>query len=145
MTTLNLLTAAPADRYRLDRELGAGGMATVYFAHDLWRDRDVAIKVLHPDLGEALGGERFPSEIRTTPRLQHPHIHPLLDIGEADGLLYYVMPLVTGETLRAIGAGTAAPDRGSRPRYPRSGQRARLRAPAGRDSSRHQAGEHSPA
>ena len=95
------LATALADRYRLDRELGAGGMATVYLAHDLKHDRDVAIKVLHPDLGAALGGERFLSEIRTTARLQHPHILPLLDSGDADGLLYYVMPLVTGETLRA--------------------------------------------
>ncbi|MEO8480074.1 MAG: protein kinase [Gemmatimonadota bacterium] len=95
------LAAALADRYTLERELGAGGMATVYFAHDIKHDRDVAIKVLHPDLGAALGGERFLSEIRTTARLQHPHILPLLDSGEADGLLYYVMPLVTGETLRA--------------------------------------------
>ena len=75
-------------------------MATVYLAHDLRHDRDVAIKVLHPELGAALGSERFLSEIRTTARLQHPHILPLLDSGEADGLLYYVMPLVTGETLR---------------------------------------------
>ncbi len=75
-------------------------MATVYLAHDLKHDRDVAIKVLHPDLGAALDSERFLSEIRTTARLQHPHILPLLDSGEADGLLYYVMPLVTGETLR---------------------------------------------
>ena len=97
---LERLTAALSDRYRLDRELGAGGMATVYLAHDLKHDRDVAIKVLHPDLGAALGGERFLSEIRTTARLQHPHILPLLDSGEADGLLYYVMPLVTGETAR---------------------------------------------
>jgi len=95
------LTVALADRYRIDRELGAGGMATVYLAHDLKHERDVAIKALHPDLGAALGGERFLSEIRTTARLQHPHILPLLDSGEADGLLYYVMPLVTGETLRA--------------------------------------------
>ncbi len=95
------LAAALADRYRLERELGQGGMATVYLAHDLKHDRDVAIKVLHPDLGAALGGERFLSEIRTTARLQHPHILPLLDSGDADGLLYYVMPLVTGETLRA--------------------------------------------
>src|SRR6478672_6703109 len=76
-------------------------MATVYLAHDIKHDRDVAIKVLHPDLGAALGGDRFLSEIRTTARLQHPHILPLLDSGDADGLLYYVMPLVTGETLRA--------------------------------------------
>src|SRR5512140_228828 len=95
------LGAALADRYRIERELGAGGMATVYLAHDLKHDRQVAVKVLHPDLGAALGGERFLSEIRTTARLQHPHILPLLDSGEADGLLFYVMPLVTGETLRA--------------------------------------------
>ncbi len=98
---MSRLATALADRYRLERELGAGGMATVYLAHDLKHDRDVAIKVLHPDLGAALGGERFLSEIRTTARLQHPHILPLLDSGEANGLLYYVMPLVTGETLRA--------------------------------------------
>ena len=95
------LSAALSDRYRLERELGAGGMATVYLADDLKHDRKVAIKVLHPDLGAALGSERFLTEIRTTARLQHPHILPLLDSGEADGLLYYVMPLVTGETLRA--------------------------------------------
>ena len=98
--TIDRLTAALADRYRIDRELGAGGMATVYLAHDLRHDRDVAVKVLHPDLGAALGGERFLSEIKTTAKLQHPHILPLLDSGDADGLLYYVMPLVTGETLR---------------------------------------------
>jgi serine/threonine-protein kinase len=98
--TIDRLTTALAERYRLERELGQGGMATVYLAHDIKHDRDVAIKVLHPDLGAALGGERFLTEIRTTARLQHPHILPLLDSGEADGLLYYVMPLVTGETLR---------------------------------------------
>ena len=101
MNILARLHAALADRYRVDRELGAGGMATVYLAHDLKHDRDVAIKVLHPDLGAALGAERFLSEIKTTARLQHPHILPLLDSGEADGLLYYVMPVVIGETLRA--------------------------------------------
>ncbi|MEO6529042.1 MAG: protein kinase [Gemmatimonadaceae bacterium] len=95
------LTRALADRYRVERELGAGGMATVYLAHDLKHDRDVAIKVLHPDLGAALGSERFLTEIRTTARLQHPHILPLLDSGEAEGLLFYVMPFVPGETLRA--------------------------------------------
>src|SRR5881227_1994982 len=73
------LTEQLAGHYRVDRELGAGGMATVYLAHDLKHDRDVAIKVLHPDLGAALGSERFLSEIRTTARLQHPHILPLLD------------------------------------------------------------------
>ena len=94
------LAAALSDRYTIERELGQGGMATVYLAHDIKHDRDVAIKVLHPDLGAALGAERFLTEIRTTARLQHPHILPLLDSGEADGLLYYVMPVVTGETLR---------------------------------------------
>ena len=98
--TLERLRGALVGRYEIQRELGQGGMATVYLAHDLRHDRDVAMKVLHPDLGAALGSERFLSEIRTTARLQHPHILPLLDSGEADGLLYYVMPLVTGETLR---------------------------------------------
>lgn len=99
--SLHLLREALAERYHLERELGRGGMATVHLAHDLRHDRDVAIKVLHADLGAALGGERFLAEIRTTARLQHPHILPLLDSGEAGGLLYYVMPVVTGETLRA--------------------------------------------
>jgi serine/threonine-protein kinase len=95
------LRAGLAGRYRIEQELGQGGMATVYLARDVRHDRDVAIKVLHPDLGAALGGERFLSEIRTTARLQHPHILPLLDSGVADGLLYYVMPYLKGETLRA--------------------------------------------
>ncbi|WP_439643914.1 serine/threonine-protein kinase [Gemmatimonas sp.] len=95
------LTAALGRSYRVERELGAGGMATVYLAHDLKHEREVAIKVLHPDLGAALGGERFLAEIKTTAKLQHPHILPLLDSGAADGLLYYVMPYVRGETLRA--------------------------------------------
>jgi serine/threonine protein kinase len=95
------LTRALADRYRIEREIGQGGMATVYLARDLRHDRDVAIKVLFPDLAAALGGERFLTEIKTTARLQHPHILPLLDSGDADGLLYYVMPFVQGETLRA--------------------------------------------
>jgi eukaryotic-like serine/threonine-protein kinase len=98
---LGRLASTLSERYRVERELGAGGMATVYLAHDLRHERDVAIKVLHPDLGAALGGERFLAEIRTTARLQHPHILPLLDSGEASGLLYDVMPYVTGETLRA--------------------------------------------
>ncbi len=100
-STLARLAGALADRYRFERELGQGGMATVYLAHDLKHDRDVAIKVLHPDLGAALGGDRFLAEIKTTAKLQHAHILPLLDSGDAGGLLYYVMPVVTGETLRA--------------------------------------------
>jgi serine/threonine-protein kinase len=98
---LTRLAAALADRYRVERELGAGGMATVYLAHDLRHERQVAIKVLHPDLGAALGAERFLAEIKVTAKLQHPHILPLLDSGAADGLLFYVMPFVAGETLRA--------------------------------------------
>ena len=98
---LTRLSGALQSKYRLDREVGAGGMATVYLAHDLRHDRDVAIKVLHPDLAAALGAERFLAEIKTTAKLQHPHILPLLDSGEADGLLYYVMPFVAGESLRA--------------------------------------------
>ncbi len=99
-TVADRLTAALAGRYRIERELGQGGMATVYLARDLKHDRDVAIKVLHPELGAALGGERFLAEIRTTARLQHPHILPLLDSGVADSLLYYAMPYVVGESLR---------------------------------------------
>jgi serine/threonine protein kinase/Tol biopolymer transport system component len=93
--------SAVADRYRLNRELGHGGMATVYLAHDLRHDRQVAIKVLHEDLGATLGPERFLAEIKTTAKLQHPHILPLLDSGQVGGLLYYVMPYVEGETLRS--------------------------------------------
>jgi serine/threonine-protein kinase len=95
------LQAALAGRYRLERELGAGGMATVYLAHDLKHDRKVAIKVLHPELSAVIGGERFLAEIKVTANLQHPHILPLFDSGAADGLLFYVMPLVEGESLRA--------------------------------------------
>ncbi len=95
------LSAALADRYRIERELGAGGMATVYLARDLKHERDVAIKVLKPELGAVVGAERFLKEIRTTANLQHPNLLPLFDSGEADGLLYYVMPYVEGETLRA--------------------------------------------
>jgi tetratricopeptide (TPR) repeat protein len=96
------LAGALADRYRIERELGSGGMATVYLAHDLRHDRQVAIKVLHPHLAELVGAERFLKEIRTTAHLQHPHILPLFDSGEADGLLFYVMPYVDGESLRQL-------------------------------------------
>ena len=90
-----------ADRYRLGRELGAGGMATVYHAHDLKHERDVAIKVLRDDFAASVGADRFLAEIKTTARLAHPHILPLHDSGECAGCLYYVMPFVDGETLRA--------------------------------------------
>ena len=95
------LAAALADRYRLERELGQGGMATVYLAEDLKHGRKVAIKVLHGELAAVIGAERFLSEIRTVANLQHPHILGLIDSGEADRLLYYVMPYVAGESLRA--------------------------------------------
>ena len=94
------LTDALADRYRLERELGQGGMATVYLAQDLRHDRRVAVKVLRPELAAVIGAERFLSEIKTTANLQHPHILPLFDSGEADGFLFYVMPFVEGETVR---------------------------------------------
>jgi eukaryotic-like serine/threonine-protein kinase len=94
------LAAALADRYRLVRELGAGGMATVHLAEDLKHDRKVAIKVLKPELAAVLGAERFVQEIRTTAALNHPHILPLFDSGEAGGFLYYVMPYIEGETIR---------------------------------------------
>ena len=94
------LVAALADRYRIERELGQGGMATVYLAQDLKHDRKVALKVLKPELAAVLGAERFVVEIKTTAALQHPHILPLFDSGTADGFLYYVMPFIDGETLR---------------------------------------------
>ncbi len=94
------LAAALADRYRIERELGQGGMAIVYLAEDVRHHRRVAIKVLHPQLSAVIGSERFLKEIELTANLQHPHILPLFDSGEAGGLLYYVMPYVEGETLR---------------------------------------------
>ncbi|HSU95935.1 MAG TPA: serine/threonine-protein kinase, partial [Gemmatimonadaceae bacterium] len=97
---LDRLTRALADRYSIERELGQGGMATVYLAVDLKHDRHVAVKVLHPDLAAVVGATRFLAEIRTTANLQHPHILPLHDSGDADGYLFYVMPYVDGETLR---------------------------------------------
>jgi len=94
------LTAVLSDRYQIERELGAGGMATVYLAYDIKHNRKVAIKVLKPELAAVLGAERFVVEIKTTAALQHPHILPLFDSGEVDGLLYYVMPYIQGETIR---------------------------------------------
>ena len=100
MTALPHLTASLADRYRLERELGQGGMATVYLAHDLRHERKVAIKVLRPELAAVIGAERFVREIRTIAALQHPHILGLIDSGEVQGTAYYVMPFVEGESLR---------------------------------------------
>ena len=94
------LSAALSDRYRIERELGQGGMATVYLAEDLKHKRKVALKVLKPELAAVLGADRFVQEITTTASLQHPHILPLFDSGTVDGFLYYVMPFIEGETLR---------------------------------------------
>ena len=95
------VSGALSRAYRLERALGRGGMATVYLADDLKHHRPVAIKVLHPELAAALGHERFLREVEIAARLQHPHILPLFDSGEANGLLYYTMPYVEGESLRA--------------------------------------------
>ena len=94
------LNAALSGRYSIERQLGEGGMATVYLARDEKHDRKVALKVLKPELAAAVGAERFLAEIQTTANLQHPHILPLFDSGEADTFLFYVMPYVEGETLR---------------------------------------------
>jgi serine/threonine-protein kinase len=96
----SLLAAALADRYRIDRELGAGGMATVYLAEDLKHHRKVAVKVLRPELAASMGSDRFAREIEVAARLTHPHILGLIDSGESAGFFYYVMPYVEGETLR---------------------------------------------
>ncbi len=93
------LSTALANRYKIESHLGEGGMANVYLAHDVKHDRKVAVKVLRPELAAVLGAERFIQEIKTTANLQHPHILPLFDSGEADGFLYYVMPFIDGETL----------------------------------------------
>ena len=98
--TVSRLNAALEGRYRIEREIGEGGIATVYLADDLRHERKVALKVLKPELAAVVGAERFLAEIKTTANLQHPHILPLHDSGEADGFLFYVMPYVEGESLR---------------------------------------------
>ena len=99
-TPVDRLNAALEGRYAIERELGEGGMATVYLADDLKHERKVALKVLKPELAAVVGAERFLAEIKTTANLQHPHILPLFDSGEADSFLFYVMPYVEGETLK---------------------------------------------
>jgi len=98
---LDRLEKALSDKYDIARELGRGGMATVYLAQDKKHDRAVALKVLHPELSSSLGPDRFLREIKVAARLNHPHILPLHDSGEANGFLYYVMPYVQGESLRS--------------------------------------------
>ena len=100
MSDINTLKSALADRYEIEREIGAGGMARVYLARDVRHDRHVALKVLNAELGAVLGVERFLAEIKVTANLQHPNLLPLFDSGEAGGLLFYVMPFVDGESLR---------------------------------------------
>ncbi len=97
---LDRLKTALADRYAVQEEIGAGGMATVYLAEDLKHKRKVAVKVLRPELAATLGPERFVREIEIAANLTHPHILMLIDSGEADGFLYYVMPYIEGESLR---------------------------------------------
>src|SRR3954471_15217416 len=99
-TPLDRIRDAFSDTYTIDRELGRGGMATVYLAQDAKHERLVALKVLHPDLAASLGPDRFLREIKLAARLNHPHILPLHDSGEASGFLFYVMPYVEGESLR---------------------------------------------
>jgi hypothetical protein len=101
MDTPPQITAALGDRYLIEREIGAGGMALVYLARDRKLDREVALKVLRPELGAVLGAERFLTEIKISARLDHPHILTLIDSGDADGMLFYVLPYVRGESLRA--------------------------------------------
>src|ERR1041384_4629849 len=101
MDAIALLNENLVGRYEIERELGAGGMATVYLARDVRHNRRVALKLLQPELGAVLGAERFLSEIQVTANLQHPNLLPLFDSGEANGLLFYVMPYVEGESLRA--------------------------------------------
>ena len=98
--TLARITPALAPACNVQRDFGAGGVDSVYLAHDAQNERDVAIKVLHPDPGAALGADRFLAGIKTTAKMQHPHILPLLDSGSAHGLLWYAMPYVEGDTLR---------------------------------------------
>ena len=98
--SVSRLSVALEGRYAIERELGEGGMASVYLADDLKHERKVAVKVLKPELAAVVGAERFLAEIKTTANLQHPHILPLFDSGETDGFLFYVMPFVEGESLR---------------------------------------------
>ena len=99
---MDRLQATLVGRYTMEREIGRGGMATVYLARDVKHERQLAVKVLDPELGAVVGAERFLAEIRVTANLQHPNLLPLFDSGEADGLLFYVMPFVVGESLRAL-------------------------------------------
>ncbi len=99
-STVQRLSEALAGRYRIERELGTGGMAIVYLARDVRHDREVAVKVIQPEVVAVVGADRFIDEIRTTAHLKHPHILPLFDSGQAGDVLFYVMPYIDGESLR---------------------------------------------
>src|ERR1700741_1974125 len=101
MDPYELLKSTLADRYTIERKIGSGGMANVFVAHDVRHNRKVAIKIMHPELAMRIGIERFLREIETTAKLQHPHILPLFDSGAVEGTVFYVMPYVEGESLRA--------------------------------------------
>src|ERR1051325_5727883 len=100
MDGVSQLASALTGRYEIDREIGSGGMATVYLARDPRHDRQVALKVLNPELGAVLGTERFLAEIRVTANLQHPNLLPLFDSGEAGGFVFYVLQYIEGAPLR---------------------------------------------
>ena len=141
MSPISRLTTALADRYRIARELGAGGMATVYLARDLKHDRDVALKVLRPELAESMGRDRFLREIQLAAKLAHPHILPLHDSGEVGGALFFVMPNVEGHSLRdRMNAGRMTVD--DAVRITREVAGASTTRIARRGASRHQAREH---
>ena len=99
-TRLEQIQAAVSDRYRVDRQIGAGGMATVFLAHDRKYDRRLALKVLNDDLAATVGAKRFLREVSLAARLSHPHVLPVYESGEHEGLLFYFMPFVEGESLR---------------------------------------------
>ena len=130
---------ALADRYRFERELGRGGMATVYLATDLKHGRDVAVKVVHPVLASAWGADRFLREIEIVAQLQHPNIVPLYDSGEASGALYYVMPQSRERRCAAARARNASPCRRRRSHHARRLRRTHVRARTRHRASRHQA------
>jgi serine/threonine-protein kinase len=131
------------DRYRIERVVGEGGMATVFLAEDVKHHRKVAVKVMRAELAATVGADRFLREVEIAAQLNHPHILPMHDSGEADGLLYYVMPYVEGESLQARLRREAQLPVQDALRLAREVAEARLCPPAGHHPPRHQASEHS--
>ena len=145
MSIPDRLSAALADRYRIERELGGGGMSRVFVAREHGLNREVVIKVLSADVAAGVSLERFEREIQLAASLQQANIVPLLAAGNADGVPYYTMPFVQGESLRRrLSQGAPLVDRGDRGNPARRGARAELRARARRRASRHQAGQRAP-